>query len=115
MKSKYKGFCKGLAITVLVLGIIGSIWLAVEYGEVTKVSYSAYLGVSSKVKRDAGLTIAYLVSGLFGTVILYTILSALGEVLEYLEMQSFKKDHSIHSIATMNPPDDENEEELPPL
>ena len=92
MNSKYKGLCKGLASTVLVLGIIGSIILAVVCGEVKDVSYSLYSGMSTSSERNGVLTFAILVSGLLSTGVLYAILAGLGEVLEYLEMLSKGKE-----------------------
>ena len=85
MKSKYKGVCNGLAIIVLIVGIIGSIFLANVYGEVKEVSYSTYSGISTETERSVPLTIAIFVSGAFGTSVLYVILAGLVEVLEYLE------------------------------
>ncbi len=112
MNSKYKGLCKGLAVTVLVLGIIGSIILVAVCGEVKNVSYSVYAGVSARAKRDAALTITYFVSGAFGSVILYAILAGLGEVLEYLELLSKKKTDVVGDITDSK---GLNDEELPPL
>lgn len=106
MISKYKGLCKVLARIVLILGIIGSIMLADVYGEVKDISYSVYSGISTSSERNAVLTVAILVSGLFSTSILYAILVSLGEVLEYLEMLSKEKDNIKKSDA---------DEELPPL
>lgn len=88
MTSKYKGLCKKLAAVVLILGIIGSIFLAVIYGEVKDVSYSLYSGITTSTKRSVALTIAIFISGVFGTGILYVILAGLGEALEYLERLS---------------------------
>lgn len=107
MNSKYKGLCKGLAGTVLVLGIIGSVILAVVYGEVKDVSYSLYSGVRTSSERNGVLTFSILVSGLLSTGVLYAILAGLGEVLEYLEMLSMRKEESIEEV--------EADEELPPL
>ncbi len=112
MKSKYKNLCKGLAITILVLGVIGSIALAVVGGEVKEVSYSAYSGVSARVHRDGAATFAYLISGWFGTFVLFVILSALGEVLEYLETL-FKKATNVED--QMTDADQADDEELPIL
>lgn len=108
MNSKCKGLCKGLASTVLVLGIIGSIILAVVCGEVRDVSYSLYSGMSTSSERNGVLTFAILVSGLLGTGVLYAILAGLGEVLEYLEMLSKGKEKD-------SPEKVEADEELPPL
>lgn len=107
MISKYKGLCKGFAIAVLVLGIIGSIILAAVYGEVKDVSYSLYSGISTSTERSATLTVAIFVSGIFSTGVLHVILAGLGEALEYLEMLSKKEYKSdIDSIQ---------QSELPPL
>lgn len=84
MKSTHKTICKNLAIVVLVLGCIGSIVLAVKGGETTTIS----LYGATKTKRDVGLTIAYLVSGVFSTFILYSILLGIAEILEFLEIMS---------------------------
>lgn len=107
MDSKYKRLCKGLAIAVLVIGIIGSIILAFVYGEVKDVSYSLYSGVSTSTKRNATLTFALFVSGIFSTSILYIILASLGEVLGYLEMLSKKENKNDTSLPEQS--------ELPPL
>ena len=107
MNSKYKRLCRGLAVAVLVLGIIGSIILAFKYGEVKEVSYSRYYGASGEVKRDVVLTLTILVSSIFGTTVLYAILAGLGEALEYLEGLSEKEEERNASIFEQS--------KLPPL
>lgn len=107
MESKYKQLCKGLAIVVLVVGVVGSIIAANQYGVVKDVSYSAYAGISTTTKRNASLTFMIFVSGIFSTGILYVILAGLGEVLEYLEMLSKKNNRDgVNSFQ---------QSELPPL
>lgn len=106
MNSKYKRLCKGLAIAVLVLGIIGSIILAVVYGEVKDVSYSLYSGVSKSTERNVPLTVAIFVSGVFCTGILYAILAGLGEALEYLEIlckRGYKSDANLFEQSELPP------------
>ncbi len=107
MNSKYKRLCERLAVVVLVLGIIGSIFLAAKYGEVKEVSYSRYYGVSGEAKRDVALTLSILVSSIFSTGVLYAILAGLGEALEYLERLSKKEEESSTSIFEQS--------KLPPL
>lgn len=107
MDSRYKRLCERLAVAVLVLGIIGSIVLAVKYGEVKELSYSRYYGVSGTGKRDISLTLSLLVSGIFGTAVLYAILAGLSEALGYLEMLSYKEDESKTSVFEQS--------QLPPL
>ena len=107
MNSKYKRLCERLAVAVLVLGIICSIFIAAKYGEVKEVSYSQYYGVSKEAKRDVGLTLSILVSSVFSTGVLYAILAGLSEALGYLEMLSYKEDESKTSIFEQS--------ELPPL
>lgn len=108
MNSKYKSLCKGLANIILVLGILGSIILAVVCGEVKDVSYTLYSSVSKSSERNGVLTFVILLSGLLSTGVLYSILAGLGEVLEYLEMLSKRKEKD--SIGKV-----ETDEELPPL
>ena len=104
LNSRYKRLCKGLAIVIVVLGVICSIVFAVLYGEVKSVSYSLYSGVSTMSKRSGILTFVILFSGLLSTGVLYVIFASLGEMLEYLEILANKSER-------------ENcvEEELPPL
>ena len=82
MKSTHKSICKNLAIVVLILGCIGSIVMAVVGGETT----TASLYGATKAKRDIGLTIGYLVSGVFSTFVLYTILWGIAEILVKLHL-----------------------------
>lgn len=98
MNSKYKRLCERLAVAVLVLGIIGSIFLAAKYGEVKEVSYSRYYGVSGTGKRDISLTLSILVSSILSTGVLYAILAGLSEALGYLEMLSYKEAESKNSV-----------------
>lgn len=89
--SSKTNFCSTLSIVVLILGIIGSIYLAYKFGVKIDSDYNVW---TEKIEydsvRDFGSTLTIFVSGTFGTFILYTILSTLGSISEKLDELSRK-------------------------
>lgn len=79
-----KDSCNTLGRICLVLGIIGSIILAWNNGVV--VTYDSYFGVEEE--RNVFLTIVWFVCGILSTAIGTVIFTALGEILEHLEIIS---------------------------
>ena len=83
-------FLRVLSIIVLVLGILGTIFLAFKFGTAEK-TVATYLGVpETKTSFNVGLFFGYLVGGGLSTTILYAILGGLSEVLEKLEYHDKK-------------------------
>lgn len=104
-----KNLCEKLGVLVAVLGIIGSVILAVFAGRVPD---AASYSFDITYERDWGLTIAYLISGLIGTGIMSVIFLALSEVLERLENLELRFSNMASSIRTIGkkkgePGDDE--------
>ena len=93
-----KNFLKGLGTTVVVLGIIGTIVLAVKFGvDVVEGDYDKLLKTVKMIeKRNWLTTICICAGGLLSTVILSSILYGLSEILETMERQS----NSIKEIQT---------------
>lgn len=78
-----KETCRTLGGIILVLGVIGTIVLAVVGG---KMEVDGYFSAHSE--RSWGLTIAYLFGGGISTAFISTVFFALGEILD--DMQSVK-------------------------
>lgn len=78
--SKYSSICKTLGSIVLVLGIIGTLVLAVKYGKT--VSLESNFGIS--YIRNWGLTFTYLIVGGVLTTVQSVVLFALGEMLDFI-------------------------------
>lgn len=84
-------FCNTLSIAVLILGIIGSIYLAYKFGVKIDTDYDVWTDkFKTKTVRDFATTLSIFVSGTFGTFILYTILSTLGSISDKLDDLSMK-------------------------
>ncbi len=62
--------CQILGFLVLVLGIIGSFYVAYEFGNVVDFEYSGRVFY----ERDWNLTCAYFATGCFSSILLWTIL-----------------------------------------
>ncbi|MDE6852625.1 MAG: hypothetical protein K2J67_09095 [Lachnospiraceae bacterium] len=95
-----KGTCKTLGGVVTVLGVIGTIVLAVAGGRT--VDYGLY---SVDYHRSWLLTIGYLLGGGLATVFTATVFFALGEILEDLEgLKYFQKEmlSNIHELEQRN-------------
>lgn len=105
MSSKYKEVLNGLAVLVLILGIIGSIVLAYNFGVDTRYSY--YLK-KTITERNAGLTFVYFIAGTFVTCVQFVIMKALAECLEFLENARYTDLEQTFTSAT-------KEERLPEL
>lgn len=81
-----KKFLKVLSFVVLVLGVIGTIALAIIYGVSEKETVN-YLGdFNIKTVIDPVILIEILLCGLLSTVILFAILYGLYTVLERLDI-----------------------------
>ncbi len=75
-----KGTCRTLGGIILVLGVIGTIVLAIVGG---KVQVQGFYSVHSE--RSVGLTIGYLFAGGLTTAFTSTVFFALGELLDELQ------------------------------
>lgn len=75
---------KVLGIITLVLGIIGSIVLAIHFGTAEKI-VATYNSVSSKTKFDMGTFLGILLGGLLSTTVLSCLLLGESKILEYLQ------------------------------
>ncbi|WP_038286825.1 hypothetical protein [Acetivibrio straminisolvens] len=76
-----KEFVKILAYLELVLGTIGSFFLAYSGGRVVKVTYLPNISY----QRDWGTTIAIFLAAIFSTLILYTLLRSQYEIIDNQE------------------------------
>ena len=82
-------FLKALAIIALVLGIIGSIILAINLGT-TKVVSSTIYDTTVKTKTDVGLLFGIMISGFLSSTILFAVLYGLSSIIEKLEYHDKK-------------------------
>ncbi|RKJ49726.1 hypothetical protein D7Y05_08505 [bacterium 1XD42-54] len=73
--------CQILGFLVLVLGIIGSFYVAYEFGNVVDFEYSGRVFY----ERDWNLTCAYFATGCFSSILLWTIFSGMAEIIEKLD------------------------------
>lgn len=80
MNIKWDDLCKKLAVVILVLGAIGSIFIAIEDG----VNIEAFASIKPFVQRDWALTIAIIIGGFFSTFLVSVLFYCVGEALEYL-------------------------------
>ena len=75
---------KVLGIITLVLGIIGSIVVAIHFGTAEKI-VATYNSVSTKTKFDIGTFLGILLGGLLSTTILSCLLFGESKILESLQ------------------------------
>ena len=95
---KIKSICKALGIITLVLGIIGTIVLAIKFGTTEKL-VATYDTVSSKTKFDIGTFLIILLGGLLSTAITSSILFGLSKILESMESLEYKINNIKQDIA----------------
>lgn len=87
--------CKYLGYCVIVLGILGSIFLAKNFGVTIEESYRGI-----ELTRSWPLTIIYFIAGLLSVSICASILLGISEILEYLE--------SVKEVRTEGPIQEED-------
>lgn len=96
MKSNFKDVINLMASIVLILGILGTIVIAIKFGVDVVVSPYSY---NTYTDRNVGLTILYLVAGGFVTSVEYVIMRGLGECLEFQE-KLYEKMDAMNSLLT---------------
>ena len=84
-----KSILKILAIITLILGIIGTIVLAIKFGTAEKL-LATYDSVGYKTTFDAGTFFGILLGGLLSTAITSSMLFGLSKILESLETLEYK-------------------------
>lgn len=92
-----KGICRTLGGIILVLGVIGTIVLAVVGG---KVQVEGWYSVHSE--RSLGLTIGYLFVGGLSTAFTSTVLFALGELLDELQSVRYLVNEVVKNVYDLD-------------
>lgn len=96
-----KGTCRALGGIVLVLGIIGTLVLAIAGGKTASVDYSMYSGVGVEYHRSWLLTFGYLIGGGLTTAFASTVFFALAEILDDLESVKYLQSEMMENIHEM--------------
>lgn len=93
-----KGTCKVLGGIMLVLGIIGTLVLAIAGGRTASIDYSLYRGADIEYQRNWLLTIGYLFGGGVSTAFVSTMFFALAEILDDLGSIKYLQNEMIHNL-----------------
>lgn len=85
-------FLHNFALALLILGIIGSIILAVQLGKKVEAKETGYYTkkITYEEVRDGGLTAGILVGGIVSSLIAFSVLESLSGILYRLEYQEQK-------------------------
>lgn len=75
------GKCRALGYITIILGIIGSFYLAYQFGNVVDFEFSGRV----YYERDWTITLVYFVAGCFSSVLLGTIFTGMAEIMDKID------------------------------